>query len=85
MTITNSGDAKNGEHHLPLHGFGDHEKHPSMAHNLIITITLITDHHPYLTGTRQDQFYLTNKHQPLSQHHIALADQYQAVLGLPVG
>ena len=85
MTITNSGDAKNGEHHLPLHGFGDHEKHPSMAHNSITTLTLIIHHHQHMTATRQDHFDLTKKHQPLSHQHIALAHGFKAVQDSPVG
>ena len=45
--MTNSDDVENGAHHLPLHCFDDHEKHPSMAHNLLIAITLITNNHPH--------------------------------------
>jgi len=85
MTMTTSDDAEHVPRHLHFQGFGDHKKHPSMVHNLIITITLIIDHHPCMTRTKQDQFNITNKHQPLSHHNIALADQYTAALGWPVG
>ena len=87
--MTNIDDAKNGQHHIPLHGFGDHEKRPSMAHNSLIAITLVIEDHSHFFLTRQDRFYLTNKHQPLSKSHsprlIRLADRYQAVLGSPPG
>ena len=89
MTITNSDDAKNGAHHLPLHCFDDHEKHPSMAHNSLIAIILITKDHPHYFLTRQDLFHLDNKHQLLSKRkspcHIRPPHRYQAVLCPPPG
>ena len=50
--MTNSDDAKKGRHRLPLHGFDDHEKYPSMAHDSIIAITLITEDHTHFLVTR---------------------------------
>jgi len=85
MTMKNSDNSKNGEHHLPFHGFGDHETHPSMAHNLIITLAPLIHHHQHMTETRQDHFDLTKKHQPLSHQHIALVHRYKAVQDSLVG
>ena len=69
MTMTNSDDVENGAHHLPCHCFDDHEKHPSMAHNLLIASTPITEDHPYPFPPRQNLFHFNNKHQLLSKRH----------------
>ena len=69
MTMTNSDDVENGARHLSLHCFDDHEKHPSMAHDLLIAINLITEDRPHYVLTRQDLFHLNNKHQLLSKRN----------------